>query len=201
MMTETKPLRYRGYSSTYVDVATRGANEFLGVSVQYAVHPSNIGCFIFRFSAHGDVSPMKFKHLTYRDKTRYRTLVEEGEISQEINGIRLNKLALKVFSPAVPLHLVPSLAEEHNVWVLLAEWVAEQAKAEGFTLYEVDLAILLRDTIFPPVGGVKCILDLPKLDSPEEQAHALKSVTKPEPDPDEDGDVDEDEEEDAEWLN
>lgn len=207
---DVKPLRYRGQSSVYVDVATRGTDEFLGVSLQYAIHPSNVGCFIVRFAAHGDdVNPKNFKHLTYRDQSKYSTIVGEGEIQALIKGIRLNKLALKVFSPAPHPALIQKLADDFNVWTLLAEWVAEQATTEGFTLYPVDLAATLRESTPVPAlpvvpEGLTCVLDLPKLDAPEEQAHALKLVgKKPVSDDEDEDDEDEDEkdEDDPEWLN
>ena len=75
-------LRYRGSHSSYTDVATRGGgvtpegvsppNEFLGISVEYAIHPKGVGCFILRFVVHGKgANPKNYKHLTYRESAKF----------------------------------------------------------------------------------------------------------------------------------
>ena len=68
---ETEPLRYRGYASSYVDIASRGGNEFIGLGLQYAKHPDGTGCLIVRFVAHGDgIKKGGFTHLLVREPGR-----------------------------------------------------------------------------------------------------------------------------------
>ena len=194
-------LRYRGYQSLYVDIASRG-KESLGLSVQYAVHPSNIGCFILRFIVHGKgIDPKNYTHLTYREPAEF--LIEptaEQPTAEKFKGVRLNKIALPVFKPAVRHHEVDSYALKFAVWSQVTDWVAAQVVAEGFTITVTDLAAEIRGLVVPDTTvHVENILQFPDLTAPEQQAAALKLVKKPEPEPDEDEDVEGDEP--KEWLN
>ena len=130
------PLRYRGYNSHYVDIAVRGADEHLGFAIEYAVHPSGVGCFILRFIAHGKgVDPKNYKHLTYRESAKFVIPATETSPTAEIfKGLRLTKVAIPVFKPAIQRHEVGTFGDQFNVWAPLTEWVAAQVAAEGFSV-------------------------------------------------------------------
>lgn len=200
------PLRFRGHSSQYVDVAARG-DERLAVAVEYAVHPSNVGCFILRFVAHGPVDPKGFKHLTYRESAKFLIPATDKTSAEVFKGLRLNKLALPALKPAVQRHEVDQHAMKFGLWTALAEWVTAQALAEGFTLLLTpgELSGIVRESVALPVtaGEVENVFQVPDLTAPEHKAAALKLVQKPEPDEDEEDDSeDEDGDEDEkEWLN
>ena len=195
METTTTPLRYRGQNSRYVDIAVRN-QEHLGFAIEYALHPSGIGCFILRFVVHGKgIDPKNYKHLTYRESAQFLISETATSSAEVIDGVRLNKLAIKAFEPAVPKHEVHKFAVKFGTWNLLSEWVAEQVEAEGFTV-TVDLQHEIQSQFIPPVTPeetVKSIIELPNLAAPEEKAAALKLVKKPKADPDDDFDEDEDE--------
>jgi hypothetical protein len=200
------PLRYKGYSGNwYVDIAERNT-ERLGVGIDYAAHPTGVGCFIVRFSVHGEgIDPKNYKHLTYRDKSRYVIPATDTTPAEGIKGIRLNKVAIKAFSPAIGRHEVALFAEKLGVWSKLAGWVGEQVAAEGFTVNVPNLRETLRSLIAPTTGEVENVLEFPDMASEKEQKKALKLVQKPEPDEDEDADDDEDGDDDdsggKDWLN
>jgi hypothetical protein len=202
----TTPLRYKGQSGNrYIDVAIRN-EEHLGVSMEYAIHPSNIGCFIVRFVVHGKgVDPKNYTHLTYREPAKFIIPATNTESAEVFKGFRLNKVAITAFSPAIQRHEVTQVAEKLGTWAKLAAWVGEQIVAEGFTLTVPNLRSTLREMVVLPVtsGEITDVLEFPDLKAPEEQVKALKLVKKPEPEPDEedeDGDDDKDDD-DPEWLN
>ena len=59
-------------NNQYVDIAVRGTDEHLGFAIEYAAHPTGIGCFILRFVVHGKgVDPKNYKHLTYRESAQF----------------------------------------------------------------------------------------------------------------------------------
>ena len=206
--TTAAPLRYRGSSNFYVDIATRNA-EHLGFSLEYAIHPSNIGCFIVRFVVHGDdINPKNYKHLTYREKAKFIIpATAEKPMVEMFKGYRLNKIALPVFKPAVQRYEVGDFATKFNIWPLLIEWVAEQVQAEGFTL-TVDLEAEMRGMLAVPTTPevtVTSVIEFPDLKGHAQQAAALKLVKAPEPDEDDEDDASEDDEDedgdDKGWLN
>jgi hypothetical protein len=207
MATATQtPLRYQGWQSSYVDIATRHT-EHLGLAVEYAVHPSGIGCFIVRLVAHGKgVNPVNYKHLTYREPAKFVVPASAAHpVPEKITGLRLNKIALPVFAPAVQRHEIDHFATKFGVWTAVSEWLAAQVASEGFTL-TVDLPQELRNLLVIPTtpeATVTSALTFPDLTAPEQTAAALKLVKKPEPDEDdvEDDDGDEDETEGKDWLN
>jgi hypothetical protein len=207
--TATSPLRYRGWRSTYADVASRNGNEFLGLSIEYAAHPSGIGCFILRFIVHGKgVDPKNYKHLTYREMAEFVIPGGEGKSSEKFKGLRLNKIAVPVFSPAVFRHEVDEFATKFNLWPVLTEWIAEQIAAEGFTVTVENLQETIRSLAILPsseAGAVKSVLEFPDLNAPEQKVFAMKQAKKPAPEPTEDEDLDDEDgdgdEEDKEWLN
>lgn len=188
-------LRYHGQHSRYVDIATRGTDEHLGMSLDYAVHPSGVGCFILRFVVHGKgVQPKNFKHLMYREPAQF---VIPGTIPEMFEGVRLNKLAIPVFNPAVHRHEVDQFALKFGVWSLLEAWVTKQVLVEGFTVL-VDLQKEIRNLLAwepTPEDSVKCVMEFPNLDAPEYKASALKLVKKPEPD------LDDEDEDGKGWTN
>lgn len=197
------PLKFRGQSSRYVDIGLRG-DEHLAVSVEYAVHPSNVGCFIVRFVAHGKTDPKAFKHLTYRESAQF-LIPATGVTSAEVfNGLRLNKLAIPVSKPAIRPTEVGAFAEKHQVFDTLGEWIEAQALAENFALI-VKVADALREQYAEPAPTpAESILELPDLTAPDQKAAALKLVKKPEPveaEEDEDGESEDGDEDDKEWLN
>lgn len=200
------PLRYRGSNNLYVDIAARN-EERLGFAVEYAIHPSNIGCFILRFVVHGEgADPKNYKHLTYREKAKFVIpATAEKPMVEMFKGFRLNKIALPVFKPAVQRYEVGDFATKFNIWPLLIEWVAEQVQAEGFTL-TVDLEAEIKGMLAlpkTPDGTVTSVIEFPDLKGHAQQAAALKLVKAPEPDED-DADEDEndgDEDDDKGWLN
>jgi hypothetical protein len=204
--TATSPLRYRGWRSQYVDIASRNANEFLGLAIEYAVHPNGLGCFILRFIVHGKgVTESKYQHLTYREPAEFIIPGGEGKSAEKFKGLRLNKVAVPVFAPAVYRHEVDHFATKFNLWPVLTEWIAEQVVAEGFTIAVEDLQAIIRELVVLPASpeeGVKSVLEFPDLNAPEQKVFAMKQVKKPAPEPDEDiEDEDGDEDEDKEWLN
>ena len=206
------PFRFRGTNARYVDIAARN-EERIGLSVEYAAHPSNVGCFILRFVAHGQgLSPANYKHLTYRESAKFLVLSGGASLHAEVfKGTRLNKIAIKAFDPAVKPWEVDDFALKFDVWLKLSEWVAAQVLAEGFTLIDgIDLYKEIRESVVSkwantPSDNVKSVLEFPDLAAPEQQAAAMKLVKKPEPEPDdEDPDADEDEDSDDDpkgWLN
>jgi len=199
------PLRYRGYNSQYVDIAVRGADEHLGLAIEYAAHPSNIGCFILRFIVHGKgIDPKNYTHLTYRESAKFIIPASESNPTAEIfKGLRLTKVAIPVFKPAIQRHEVAALADKNGglIWAQVANWVAEQVAAEGFTLTVSSLKDEVRGLVALPVTSseVEVVLDFPKLDAPEQKAAALKLVKTPEPE--ETDEEDGEESDDKEWLN
>jgi len=199
----TTPLRYRGQSgNTYTDVAIRN-EEHLGIAVQYAPHPSNVGCFIVRFVVHGKgVDPKNYKHLTYREPARFVIPATKTDSTEVFKGIRLNKVAIPVFSPAINHYEVALFAEKLGAWAPLAAWIGEQIAAEGFTLTVPNLRATIRAMFAPSTGNITLAYVFPDLAAPEEQKAALKLVQKPEPDEESDDDGDEeDKDDDPEWLN
>jgi len=199
------PLRYRGSNNRYVDIAVRGADEHLGLGVDYAVHPSGTGCFILRFVVHGnDVDPKNYKHLMYRESAKFVTEGTDPKSGEVFKGVRLNKIAIPAFAPAVKRHEINKFAEKFGIWALLEEWIAEQAKAEGF-LVTVNLPQEIRQLVIgteTPEDAVKSVIEFPDLTSQEYQSHGLKQVKAPVEDPEPDTDEDDDSESDEkEWLN
>lgn len=201
-----EPLKFRGSSSRYIDIGVRG-DDFLAASVEYAVHPSNIGCFIVRFVAHGkSLDPLSFKHLTYREeKAQFLIPASKDNPSNEVfNGIRLNKLALPAFKPAIKPYEVADKGTEFGLFLVVADWIGQQAQLDGFTLLTEAsaLAAEFRNffTLPPTEGTIENILELPDLTTAENKKAALKLVQKPEPEEDTE-DEDGDEDEDKEWLN
>lgn len=198
---------FRGWNSRYADIAARGDNEALAVAVEYAIHPSNVGCLIVRFVVHGEgAAPGNYKHLTFRESAKFVIPPsEENPHSQTFKALRLNKVAIPVFKPAVKRHEVEPYAEQFGTWVSLAAWIAEQVTAEGFTLLlapEALVALLRERIVGTPTGEVQNVLELPDLTAPAQQASALKAVVKPEPDSDEDEEDEEEEDDDTpDWLN
>ena len=199
MPTETSsPLRYRGFSTRYVDVAVRNKNEWIGLSVQYHPHPkTQQGCFIVRLVTHGEKAP-KFSHLSLREKGEFVTV---GPHAEQFKGFRLNKLAIPVFSVAVLPHEIDQYATKFGIWALLEEWLTEQIQTEGFTL-TVNLLDEIKAMLVPsttPEESVKSALELPVL-THTAPALALVKSSKDEPEEDDDEDEDDDETEE-EWLN
>jgi hypothetical protein len=191
-----------------VDIASRNTSEFLGLAIEYAVHPNGLGCFILRFIVHGTGvmdDPAKYKHLTYREPAEFIIPGGEGKSAEKFKGLRLNKVAVPVFSPAVFKHEVDHFATKFNLWPVLTEWIAEQVVAEGFTVSVEDLQAIVRELVVPPQsveGEVKSVLAFPDLSAPEQKVFAMKQAKKPAPEPEEDlDDEDGDEDEDKEWLN
>jgi hypothetical protein len=206
--TVSNPLRYRGSHNWYVDIAVREAEQ-LGFAMQYASHPSGIGCFILRFIVHGKgIDPKNYKHLTFREEAKFLIPATPTTSAEVFNGVRLNKIAIPVFKPAVQHHEVAGFAFKFGVWPLVTQWVAAQVEAEGFTLTVENLQAIIRDLVIlpsTPEESVTCLLEFPDLTAPEQQAAALKLVKKPVEDEDEDdSDIEEDgdeDEDDKEWLN
>lgn len=211
---QTEPLRYKGSQNHYVDIAIRGDGEnveHLGLGAEYAVHPvTKVGCFILRFVVHGaGVDPKKYKHLMFRESAKFvipSSQTNAGYVHAKVfKGVRLNKIAIPAFEPAIGKHEVDKFATKFGIWALLEEWVAEQVQAEGFLLI-VNLPQELRTLLVgkeTPEGAVKSVIAFPDLASEEAQAESLKQVKKPAPEPEdeeseEDGD---DEDDDKEWLN
>jgi len=193
-----------------VDIASRNTSEFLGLAIEYAVHPNGLGCFILRFIVHGKGvmdDPAKYTHLTYREPAEFIIPASEGKSAEKFKGLRLNKVAVPVFSPAVFKHEVDQFATKFNLWPVLTEWIAEQVVAEGFTVAVGDLQATVRDLVVPPQSdeaGVKSVLEFPDLSAPEQKVFAMKQAKKPAPAPDPDEDIEDedgDEDEDKEWLN
>jgi len=185
-----EPLRYFGSSNQYVDFAIRGEGEFLGVGVDYAKHPSGVGCFVVRFVAHGAANPLEFKHLSYREPAQF--VIPSGTMPELFEGFRLDKVAFGVFEPAVQKRELDFFATKYGVWSLLTNWIADQAMLEGFTVV-VDLEKEIKSLLIARpsnVDEVTCVLRFPDLTSPEYRA-SLKPVVKPEPEEDEDDNGDE----------
>jgi hypothetical protein len=186
-----------------MDIASRlDSKEWLGLAVDYAVHPSGVGCFILRFVVHGEgVSPVtKLVHFTFREKAKF---VSFGPgMHTMIKGIRVNKVAIPVFAPAIQKYEIEKYAEQFGIWAPITEWVAEQAKADGFEL-TVDLVKALPALLLGPVteGDVKCIMEFPDLQGPEQQMASKHMMQKPEPDDDPDADEEDEDEDTKDWLN
>lgn len=202
------PLRFRGSSNKYVDIGVRNENEFLAASVEYAIHPSNIGCFIVRFVAHGNgADPKNYKHLTFRESAKFLIPTAESIYHGEMfRGYRLDKVAIPAFKPAVQRHEVDNVAQTLGTWVALAAWIASQSEKEGFDLLldPAGLAESLRSLVVPAAtpGEITSILEFPDLSNPSQKLAAAKKAAKPAPEPeDEDVDDDEDDDSDKEWLN
>jgi hypothetical protein len=182
-------------------------NEFLGISVEYAIHPKGVGCFILRFVVHGKgANPKNYKHLTYRESAKFVIPATQTTSGEVIKGFRLNKIAVPVFQPPVRPQEVDKFATKLNVWPLLEEWITETVQAEGFSLI-ADLKTELRRIVCgieTPEDSIKSVIEFPNLSDPEQQAAALSQVQKPvdeDDDPDKE-DPDEDEEnEGKDWLN
>lgn len=202
------PLKFRGHSSHYVDIGVRNETEFLAASVEYATHPSNIGCFIIRFVAHGKgVEPKNYtKHLMYRETAKFLIPATKTTGAEVFNGLRLSKIAIPVFKPAIHKHEVDHFATKFDIWPVIAAWITQQAGAEGFEplLDPFTLVATLRERFVPSITseGIENVLELPDLSAPEQKAAALKLVKKPAEPEDTDEDESEDGDEDEkEWLN
>lgn len=196
-----QPLRYRGSKTDYVDIAVRDG-EFLGFNIDYAIHPSNIGCFIVRFVTHGEnLQPSNYKHLTFREsKAQFLTYATENTMSKMFMGFRLNKIAMPVLKPAVRKHEVATFLDKFNVWKSLTEWVAAQVLAEGFTV-TVQLESVIKNFLIVPATpevNVECVIEYPDLKSSEQQAFSAGQAQKPEP---EEEDEDDEDGEEKPWLN
>jgi len=197
------PLRYRGSYSQYVDIAIRG-EEHLGISAQYQIHPSNVGFVIIRFVSHGagKPKPENYTRLSLREGAKFKTF---GDHSEVFHGVRLNKVAVPVFKPAVQPFEVGAFAVTSNLYPTLAAWVAEQITAEGFELTVPDVAALIQDQIeIQPTdpSTVESVVEFPDLTDPKNKTKAKKSYTPdPEPEDEEDEDGDESDEESEDWLN
>jgi len=201
----TSPLRYRGSSNKYVDIAIRGTDEAMGLNVEYAAHPNGIGCFIVRFVVHGEgVSPAGYKHLTYRETAKFATMPTGTDIPAMFKGVRLNKLAIPVFKPAVFPHEVAGHADALGIWPLVTEWIAEQVTTEGFVLtvdLQAEIKAMVTFKVPETTGKVESVIDFPNLADTAHQKAAAKLAKKPvDDDDDEDADLDEDEDDDKDWL-
>jgi hypothetical protein len=198
------PLRYRGFSNNYVDVAVRGTDEHLGLSMDYAVHPSGVGCFIVRFIVHGaGVKPENYTHLTYRESAKFVVRATETTPAEMFKGVRLNKIAIPVFKPPVQKREIDTFATSLNIWPLVTEWIAEQITTEGFTVTVPDLQAEIRGLLVPattPTEDVKSVIQFPDLTAPEQKAYAKGQMQKP-VDEDDDEDTDEEDDEDGETIN
>jgi hypothetical protein len=180
-----------------VDIAIRGANEHLGISLAYGAHPSGIGAMVVRFVAHGDVVPSKFTHLSYREKAKFCAHGPNGK--EIIKGVRLNKVVIKFCAPAVTPFELDAYATKFGFWPQLTEWVAEQVQAEGFTP-TVNLEQELKALLIPPTtqGEVKSVIEFPNMATPEQKA---ASLSQPSASEDEDTDQDDEDDDDKpDWL-
>lgn len=199
----TEPLRYRGQSNSYVDIAIRGTDEHLGLGLDYAVHPqTGVGCFLVRFVVHGPgVEPTKYhNHLTYREMAKFVLPATATTGAEVFHGVRLNKLAIPVFQPAVRKRELDKFAQKFGIWPMLTEWIAEQVTADGFTVtveLQQEIQKLLVDPPTPE-ESVKSVIEFPDLTAPEHKALAMKQAQKPVA---VDEDEDEDDGEKKDWLN
>lgn len=204
----TEPLRYRGSHSHYVDIAVRGTDEHLGLGVEYAVHPSGVGCFILRFVVHSasKLNPANYKHFAFRESAKFVIPDSGSKYNGEvIRGVRLNKIAIPVFEPAVQRHEVEKFAAKFGIFQTLTEWVAEQVQAEGFNL-TVNLQKEIEGLVLPPTTSkeVKSVVQYPDLKNPDYQKQVLKQAKPPvddEPEEEDEDEEDEDDSDDKEWLN
>lgn len=206
MNTLVAPFRYRGAANAYVDIAVRGETS-LGLGLQYAVHPTNVGYLIVRFVAHGgSVAPKGFTHLSYREPAQFAAAGEDGSYAHAsvFNGARLNKVAIPVFSPAVHKLEVAEYAAEYDLWDKIAGWVTAQVTAEGFALTVEDLDAVIRDLVVPPAPpkteGVTFVLELPSFDAPKPPKLVPPPVADVEGD-EADDEEDDEEKEEKDWLN
>jgi hypothetical protein len=192
------PLHYHGSSNHYVDVAVRGGDEHLGLNVEYAVHPHGFGAFIVRFVVHGKgVDPKNYVHLTYRQSAKFIIPATKTTGAELFKGIRLNKVAIKAFEPAVQRFELDHFATKFGMWDTLTEWIADQITAEGFTFNPAitDFKETVKSLMVPkatPEDSVKSIIEFPDLNSPEQKAAALHLVQAPDEDETDEDDSDED---------
>lgn len=201
--------RYKGSANEYTDIATRG-NEAIGLGLQYAVHPeSGTGHILVRFVAHSDTGQFEpFTHFHPRQSARFRDFGTD----KSFNGVRLNKLAIPVFSPAPILNDVVLFGDKLGVWALLADWITDQLVADGFVPTVPSILEHIRaelQGISVPFESVKMVISLPDLVAEKKSAvaytpHSYKSHNDGDEDAD-DGDEDEpnedEEDDDGDTIN
>jgi hypothetical protein len=196
--------RYRGSSNEYTDIATRGG-EVMGLGIQYAIHPgSGIGHILVRFVAHGDGQFEPFKHFQLRAHAQFKDLADGGK---SFVGVRLNKLAIPVFSPAPIINDVVAFGDKLGVWVSLTDWITDQLVADGFVpiLNILDYIKAELGGIAVPFEQVKLVIEFPDLAAAKKSAASYASSHKASHD-DDDGDEDEeqddeDEDDDGDTIN
>jgi hypothetical protein len=160
-----EPYFFTGSHNTYLDIAVRG-KDHLGLSLQYVLHSTNgMGGLLTRFVAWNPMSVNEikgFKYLPIRGIGEFKT--SDGETFQ---GVRFTKLVIPVFQPGPsPLEFV-HLADKMLVFDVLADWVQERCKEEGFTpLFEAELKEHLKNLVAGESSSgdnFNLVLELPNL--------------------------------------
>ena len=119
-----------GTHNTYMELAARGA-EVLGFSLQYYTDPdSGIGLMVGRFVLHAPKNAFgTFKFLVPRDLGQFHY-----ELDQPFQGLRFQRWGIPVFMPGPPLAALLQHCDKFQIWNMLADWIAELCKEEGFSL-------------------------------------------------------------------
>lgn len=187
--------QFRGSLGRYAEFATRGAAT-LAVGIEYAQHPVGDGFLIVRFSARGLTQSLT--RFTQRGHGQFLAEPVNPAHNEVLEGVRLNKVALKIYSPGPSL---PWLVVNHSpeLWAGVANWLQAQAEAEGFTVAVADLAAFVQERVLGEVTSTDNppVLSLDFADLEPAKAF-VPPVTPVEDDEDEDEDEDGD---DPEWLN
>jgi hypothetical protein len=160
-----EPLFFTGSHNTYLDFAVRG-KDHLAISLQYVLNSQNgMGGLLTRFVAWNPLGLNEiqaFKYLPVRGGGGFTWA--DGSTFE---GVRFAKLVIPVFSPGPsPLEFV-HVAEKLLVFDVIADWVQERAKEEGFEpLYGSEM----KDHLKNLVSGVassgdnfNLVLELPNL--------------------------------------
>lgn len=205
--------KFKGDSNIYTEVATRGA-ETMGLCLDYAIHGSGVGCLIVRFVAYSTTKAFEpFNHFVMRQHAQFKALDDAGATlkgedghSVKFLGVRLNKIAVPMFNPGPPSAFVAQFLDSFSMYPVLADWIAEQIQADGFTLTVPTLVTLLQDALTVPLSkpeDSKMVLDFPDLAAYHAEAgNAYAASQQPQAfDADEAVDEEDDEEEDEDTIN
>jgi hypothetical protein len=152
--------KFAGAHTEYTEVARRGTEETLGVSLSYGVREDEVGCVAVRFASRGMGG--KFTHFTPRFAGKFLEIVDDHRVI--FGGLRLNLEVIPVLKPGPPITQVLPLFANFEISEFLASWVTEQIKEEGFELLTEDLVAIVNEQLFgPPTENVEFAVELPNL--------------------------------------
>jgi len=152
---------FTGSHNSYAYVG-KNKDGFLGVSVQYVVHPkTGVGFLLVRFVSTGK----KKTYATFHNREVGEFKTPEGDGFQ---AHRLDKVGIPVFNPGPPPIAFVSLGDKFLIWEVVANWIAERCKENGFDIIVVDLKTTVKKLVSGEVevddSNYSFVLEFPTLE-------------------------------------